>query len=204
MTNPDAKVEQSLVEKLRIRRDKLHADMTRNGYAGFDEGIQASLLGDALDRIEHLEASLAARSAQVEVGEVVAWAEKDGDDWLIHAADSQLGEHIAKWQRQHHYVTLFPVFNRPAPPPTSQAMVAAPLSSKSKALSTVSTQSPATREARLEEALRDILNPLGRLQRMAEASGGRLDGAAYTIAHSLTFLQGIASAALAQTGGGEG
>lgn len=42
--------------------------------------------------------------------EVLAWAEKDGDDWLIHDANSQVGQHIAKWQTEHHYKTLFPVF----------------------------------------------------------------------------------------------
>ena len=49
-----------------------------------------------------------------DVSKAIAWAEKDGDEWIIHEANSQLGEHITKWQTREHYKTLFPVFARPA------------------------------------------------------------------------------------------
>jgi len=52
----------------------------------------------------------------------------------------------------------------------------------------------------LREALNDIVNPLAMLQRRAEAEGGQLSDAAYSIANDLEFVKGIARAALSQAG----
>jgi hypothetical protein len=46
------------------------------------------------------------------------------------------------------------------------------------------------------EALADVVNPLGKVQRDAEAQGAQLSGMAYSIANSLSFVQDIARAAL--------
>ena len=56
--------------------------------------------------------------------------------------------------------------------------------------------------ARLMEALRDVVNPLGYLQRYAAARGKQLSGSAYGIAHDLNFVRKIAQGALDQ--GAEG
>lgn len=50
--------------------------------------------------------------------------------------------------------------------------------------------------AALVEALEDVVDPLGYLQRLAEGRGHRLDRAAYQIANNLAFVQSIASQAL--------
>jgi hypothetical protein len=55
-------------------------------------------------------------------------------------------------------------------------------------------------EAGLVEALKDILNPVGALQREADAAGSQLNGMAYSIANSVSFLQDIARRALSRAG----
>jgi hypothetical protein len=55
-------------------------------------------------------------------------------------------------------------------------------------------------DAGLVEALRDILNPVGALQREADATGSQLNDRAYSIANSVSFLQDIARAALSRAG----
>jgi hypothetical protein len=52
------------------------------------------------------------------------------------------------------------------------------------------------RGAAYEQALRDIIDPLGMLKREAEAKGQRLSGQAYSIANNLHFVQAIARKAL--------
>lgn len=49
---------------------------------------------------------------------------------------------------------------------------------------------------RLRGALGDILNPLGKLKREADASGAVLNGMAYSIANDPGFMQRIAREAL--------
>lgn len=49
---------------------------------------------------------------------------------------------------------------------------------------------------RLQQALRDVQNPLAMLQRKAEADGLQLSGMAYSIATDLHFVQSIARDAL--------
>jgi len=63
------------------------------------------------------------------------------------------------------------------------------------------TQPSATRGEveRLTQALRDVVNPLGYLQRKAEAEGNVLGGMAYAIANDLGTVQRIASDAIAAT-----
>jgi len=51
----------------------------------------------------------------------------------------------------------------------------------------------------MEEALKDVCNPLAALRRDAEAKGAKLSGMAYEIANSLSYVQGIARAALERT-----
>jgi hypothetical protein len=53
---------------------------------------------------------------------------------------------------------------------------------------------------RLREALEDVVNPMRVLERQAEADGAQLNGAAYTIASSLGFVQSIARQSLQGTG----
>jgi hypothetical protein len=53
------------------------------------------------------------------------------------------------------------------------------------------------REGWFRQALEDVCNPLAKIRRDAEAKGHRLSGQAYEIAHSLSFVQGIAREALA-------
>jgi hypothetical protein len=52
---------------------------------------------------------------------------------------------------------------------------------------------------RLRQALQDVVNPIGALQRYAEAEGAKLSGAAHSIANDLGYLQGIARDALVAT-----
>lgn len=52
-------------------------------------------------------------------------------------------------------------------------------------------------EAKLRDALEDVVNPLGKIQRDADAQGARLSGMAYQISTDLNFVQGIARSALA-------
>jgi hypothetical protein len=49
---------------------------------------------------------------------------------------------------------------------------------------------------RLTQALQDVLNPLGKIVRAAEARNAELSGQAYGIANSLSYVQGIARDAL--------
>lgn len=49
----------------------------------------------------------------------------------------------------------------------------------------------------LVEALQDVVDPLGKLRRDAEAEGRQLNGWAYQIANDLAFVKDIARAALA-------
>lgn len=50
--------------------------------------------------------------------------------------------------------------------------------------------------ARLREALTDVVNPLGRMRRMAAAQGAQLSEVAYAIANDIHYVQDIARAAL--------
>lgn len=56
----------------------------------------------------------------------------------------------------------------------------------------------AEREARLVQALKDVIDPMGYLKHQAEAAGSQLSGMAYSIANDLHFVQSIARQALAQ------
>lgn len=49
---------------------------------------------------------------------------------------------------------------------------------------------------RLRQALGDVINPIENLKRLAEQKGAVLNGNAYTIANSLSFVQSIARDAL--------
>lgn len=44
-----------------------------------------------------------------QTGEVVAWRERDGDEWVYYDADSNTGQHIAAYQRDRHNVSVFPL-----------------------------------------------------------------------------------------------
>lgn len=55
----------------------------------------------------------------------------------------------------------------------------------------------ANREARLVGALEDVANPLGYLQRKAEAEGAQLNGMAWQIANDPHVIKSIAKEALA-------
>lgn len=44
-----------------------------------------------------------------QAGEVVAWRERDGDEWVYYDADSDTGKHIAAYQRDRHNVSVFPL-----------------------------------------------------------------------------------------------
>jgi hypothetical protein len=48
----------------------------------------------------------------------------------------------------------------------------------------------------LRQALEDVVNPLGKIRRDADAQGYRLSGMAYSIANDLSFAQRIAQDAL--------
>lgn len=50
--------------------------------------------------------------------------------------------------------------------------------------------------ARLRQALSDVVNPLDNLQRYAESKNAKLNGSAYSIANNLGFVQRIARDAL--------
>ena len=52
------------------------------------------------------------------------------------------------------------------------------------------------REAAYRQALEDVCNPLGYLQRMADAEGAKLSGMAYAIASDIGTIQRIAKEAL--------
>lgn len=52
------------------------------------------------------------------------------------------------------------------------------------------------REAAYRQALEDVCNPLGYLQRMADAEGAKLSGTAYAIASNIATVQRIAKDAL--------
>ena len=56
---------------------------------------------------------------------------------------------------------------------------------------------------RLRDALGDVVNPLAKLRRDAEAQGARLSGMAYQIANDLAFVQKIAADALSSTPAGK-
>ena len=49
---------------------------------------------------------------------------------------------------------------------------------------------------RYRKALEDVTDPLGHIKRLADAKGSRLSNLAYAIANDLSFVQGIAKAAL--------
>jgi hypothetical protein len=55
---------------------------------------------------------------------------------------------------------------------------------------------PQDEVARLRQALQDIVDPLGKLKRDAEAQGAKLSGMAYQIGNSQSYIQGIAKDAL--------
>lgn len=57
-------------------------------------------------------------------------------------------------------------------------------------------QAALARIRRLDGVLHDIVNPLGKLAREAEAKGVQLSGMAYSIANDLAFVQSIARQAL--------
>lgn len=48
-------------------------------------------------------------------GELVGWAEKDGDEWIVYGADSDTGKHISQYQKKSHFVDVFPIY-KPADP----------------------------------------------------------------------------------------
>jgi hypothetical protein len=54
------------------------------------------------------------------------------------------------------------------------------------------------RVERMEGALEAVVNPLAYMRRQAEAKGARLNGMAYPISNSLSYVQGIAQDALSQ------
>lgn len=57
---------------------------------------------------------------------------------------------------------------------------------------------------RLREALGDVVNPIGKLRRDAEADGSKLSGMAYSVANDIGFIQSIARAALNATSNATG
>ncbi|ODP39239.1 hypothetical protein [Sphingomonas turrisvirgatae] len=58
------------------------------------------------------------------------------------------------------------------------------------------------REKALRAGLEDVVNPLGKLRREAEADGAQLCGLAYSIANDLNFVQQIARTPLSRMGEG--
>lgn len=54
----------------------------------------------------------AAPHAQTETvaRKIVAWTEKDGDEWVVYDAESDTGQHIAKYQTKDHGVHVFPIY----------------------------------------------------------------------------------------------
>lgn len=49
---------------------------------------------------------------------IVAWAEKDGDDWHVYDINSETGQHITEYQKESHYKDVFPIFDRAPAQPT--------------------------------------------------------------------------------------
>ena len=45
----------------------------------------------------------------------VAWAEKDGDEWIVYDADSDTGQHILNYQKDRHFRSVFPIYAHPPP-----------------------------------------------------------------------------------------
>ena len=74
--------------------------------------------------------------------------------------------------------TETPLFTRAAPPAMDREAV------------------ERVREAAYRQALEDVCNPLGYLQRMADAEGAKLSGMAYAIASDIGTIQRIAKKAL--------
>lgn len=74
--------------------------------------------------------------------------------------------------------TETPLFTRAAPPAMDREAV------------------ERVREAAYRQALEDVCNPLGYLQRMADAEGAKLSGMAYAIASDIGTIQRIAKEAL--------
>jgi hypothetical protein len=73
----------------------------------------APLLNEVASRLARLDAALPSGDA-----EPVGWIERDGDNWVVHSreTDPDLVEHIEKYQKASHGVTVFP-FYAPAKEP---------------------------------------------------------------------------------------
>lgn len=103
------------------------AHMNRSGWRGMAPAFALSVRpethltkGGAQVWIRHLlslEATTTAAipSTSAEARKLVAWVERDGDHWHVYDADSDTGQHISMYQKDTHYVSMFPLFDGPAP-----------------------------------------------------------------------------------------
>lgn len=53
-------------------------------------------------------------AALADRGEPFAWCELDGDEWVYYQGDSSTGQHILKYQKDRHNVSVFPLYRHPA------------------------------------------------------------------------------------------
>lgn len=42
---------------------------------------------------------------------IVAWTERDGDEWVVYGSDSDTGQHIAEYQKHRHFKEIFPIYD---------------------------------------------------------------------------------------------
>lgn len=61
-----------------------------------------------------MKAAIAA-ALPVLLGEPVAWTEKDGDEWVVYGANSEVGQHILHYQKDMHFIRIFPIFSFATP-----------------------------------------------------------------------------------------
>lgn len=69
------------------------------------------LFKDQRDMLQVLADRLEARSPPHGDGDgdVVAWCEKDGDEWVCYDADSDTGQHVRDYQKDRHGISIFPL-----------------------------------------------------------------------------------------------
>lgn len=129
----------------------------------------------------------------------------DGKSLAAPIDNEALVEEVARAMRRDRFerTRRLAAFDETVPPSDIEMNDARAAVRAVLALPSIATraQSAPVQSALVEEAIRaleDIVNPLGRLQREADATGARLSGMAYSIANDLSFVQQIARQALAK------